>query len=627
MIELNFNGIVKFYGVNKILNKASFDIKSGEKIGLIGRNGTGKTTIFKIIKGIEDYTEGNFSIRKSTTIGYLDQIPDRYNDLKVMDVLNSAFDSINKVKNELTALEQNMSNSLECELEKTMKKYGELQNKYEALGGYDIEEKLSKICIGLKIDEVYKKRDFKSLSGGEKTTVMFAKILLQNPDILLLDEPSNHLDLQSIEWLEEYLKEYNGAVLIISHDRYFLDNVVGKIIELERGEISVYHGNYTYYLEEKERRLQELLERYKNNQKKINEMEEAIKRFRIWGAKRDSEEMYRKAKVLEKRLEKFEKVDKPFEDNRNINVNFDSSRSGNEVIKIKNISKSFGNKKILNKVNLDVFFGESVAILGKNGSGKSTLMKLILNQYNSDSGEIKLGSRVKIGYLEQDVIFDDEEKSVLDTYSRLFNLPHGEARNALAKFLFIKDDVFKKIKNLSGGEKSRLKLCILMNQDINMLLLDEPTNHLDISTREDLEHILLNFKGTILFISHDRYFINKIAKRITELKDSKLINYIGNYDYYKEKKIEEKNNIKEKKVNENKINKNEVKRKENKKINVQYVEKLEKQIKNFEESIEEVNRKIEIHSSDYVMLSELIEEKKQLEKELDIILQKWIAFE
>ncbi|MTI66745.1 MAG: ABC-F type ribosomal protection protein [Firmicutes bacterium] len=630
MIELALNKIEKSFGAEKVLKDISFDVNTSEKVGIVGKNGTGKTTIFKIISGIENYNKGSLSIKKGNTIGYLSQIPEYPKDYKVTNVLHEAFKEEFKISDEMRSLEEKMSNMDGDSLDKAMKKYGALQQKYDHLGGYEIDEKLSKICVGLKIDDKFKNRKFEYLSGGEKTTVELAKILLKNPNILLLDEPSNHLDLESIEWLEDFLSEYEGTVLVISHDRYFLDRVVSKILEVENGKINTFLGNYSYYLKEKERRVLEQLAEFKNQQKKIDDMEEAIKRFRVWGNMRDSEKMFKKAKQMERKLEKMDKLEKPNTEDRKIGLEFSSNkRSGNDVLKIKGLCKSFDENRILKDLDLFVKYQERLAILGKNGSGKSTLLKIILDKYKKDSGEIKIGSRVKIGYLEQSIYFKDEKKSVLETFMREFTIGEGEARNKLARFLFYGDDVFKKIYNLSGGEKSRLKLAMLMYKDINLLILDEPTNHLDIGSREMLEEALNEFNGTIVFISHDRYFINKIAKRIVELRNKKLVNYLGNYEYYKEKKKEEKQEIekiKQQKKEKNKVKNNKKNKTKPKKkgINKWKLKELEEQINEHETLLEKKEQEMKEYARDFEKLNEIHKEKSKIQEKLDSLLDRWV---
>ncbi|EOC99661.1 ribosomal protection-like ABC-F family protein [Caldisalinibacter kiritimatiensis] len=627
MIEFNLNSIQKYYGANKVLDDINFEVNTGEKIGIVGVNGTGKTTIFKIISGREGYDGGILSIKKGSVIGYIDQIPDYPKSYSVMDVLKTAFKELFSIKKEMQNLEEKMSAVKESELEKIMKRYSNLQIKFENNGGYEIEEKLNRICTGLRFSEEFKKRKFDTLSGGEKTTVILGKTLLQSPDVLLLDEPTNHLDIESIEWLESFLQDYKGTVLIISHDRYFLDKVVQKIIEIEGGKAHVYNGNYSYYIEEKERRLLAQMQAYKNQQKKIKAMEEAIKRFRDWGSRADNEDMFKKAKNMEKRIEKMDKIDKPILEKNKIKLDFSTdNRTGKEVIYIQGLKKKFKDKVILEDVDLLVLKKEKVGLLGKNGSGKSTLLKIILKEYSIDEGEIKIGPSIKIGYLEQEVTFEDEEHTVLQAFRHVAPMIEGKARNILAKFLFCGEDVFKKVKTLSGGERTRLKLCQLMHQDINTLILDEPTNHLDIDSKEILEKALLEYDGTIVFVSHDRYFINKIAERIVEIEDKKLVNYKGNYDYYKREKGKQHTFNKQDYRSEKRKKKKKLSDK-NQKIRTHYnkkVSNLEKEIKEVEKLLKAKDNQMLQHATDYDKLQRLHKEKEQIQHKLDSLLEQWV---
>ncbi len=628
MIEISLNKIEKSYGANKVLHNISFDVQKRERIGLIGRNGTGKTTIFKIISGLEDYDSGVLTVRKGASTGYMDQIPDYPDKYKVIDVLNTTFEDVFAIREKLREIESAMSKVSENEVKKIMREYGELQNLFENKGGYEIEVNLNKICSGLKFSEEFKNRKFHTLSGGEKTTVMLGKILLQNADILLLDEPTNHLDIESVEWLEDFLLEYRGTVLIISHDRYFLDKVVDKIVEIEDGNSKVFHGNYSYYIKEKDRMLFEQFEKYKDQQKKIKAMKEAIRRFRDWGIRADNPKMFKKAFSLEKRLEKTEKIDKPNLERPKIGLDFsETHRSGNDVIRVTDLTKSFQDNLILDNLNFYVRYQEKVAVLGKNGTGKTTLIKILIGQDKPDYGDVKIGSRVNIGYLEQEVSFDNQELTVLETYRQNFNMHEGEARNKLAKFLFFGEDVYKKVKNISGGEKVRLELSIMMNQDINLLLLDEPSNHLDTDSREMFEQALQKFIGTVVFISHDRYLINKIAKRIVELRDKKFVNYLGNYDYYKQKKVKE-NLVTIKEIPEIKPQKVRYERdkriqKEKKKVERRILE-IEEEMKKIENQISEKDKEMEKWATDYKKLYNLYKEKCGLRQKLDLLFEEWI---
>lgn len=628
MIQIALKDIEKYYGANKVLENVSFEALSGERIGILGRNGTGKTTIFKIVSGIEDYNQGSLSIRKGANIGYLNQIPEYLESYRSIDVLNEAFKKVFGIKERMVDLEKEMTRISGEELDSIMDKYGQLQVQYENEGGYEIEEKISKICTGLKINEELKERFFSRLSGGEKTRIMLGKILLQNPDILLLDEPTNHLDIGSVEWLEEFLKEYKGTVLIISHDRYFLDAVVDKIVEIETGKCNIYHGNYSYYVKEKERRLYQQLEAYKSQQKKIKSMEEAIKRFKEWGNRGDNEDMFKKAASMQKRIEKIDKVDKPVLKKANMKLDFSTdSRSGKDVIKVRKLAKRFENKVIFEDLNFYVKYAEKVSILGKNGCGKSTLIKILLDEVSADAGEVRIGTGVKIGYLQQEIEFKNKELTILQAFREDYPVSEGQARGILARFLFYADDVFKKVKDLSGGEKVRLKLCKLMHEDINLLMLDEPTNHLDIDSREMLEKALNEFDGTVVFISHDRYFINSITDRIVEFNNKRLINYIGDYNYYKKKKLEVRSDIKQslskKKIPKQKIS--NIKKRKNiiNKENI-IIKDLEQEIEKLENQIKSLDEELINYANDYEKLAEIHNEKCNFQKRLDKLLEEWV---
>ncbi|MBU5675320.1 ABC-F type ribosomal protection protein [Alkaliphilus sp. MSJ-5] len=634
MIEVSLSGVEKYYGVNQVLKDITFQVLQGDRAGIVGRNGTGKTTLFRIISGVEKCDRGVLSIRKGSQIGWLEQISNYPLEFKVIDVLNMAFHKELSIQSAIRELEEKMCFAKDQELDAIMKKYGELQDSFESQGGYNIEEKLSKVCDGLRIDEKFLNMSFKDLSGGEKTAVLLGKILLEEPDILLLDEPTNHLDMDSIEWLESFLLEYKGTVIIISHDRYFLDKVTNKVIEIEGGKANTYLGNYSAYVAEKEKIYLEELKRYENQQKKIKSMEESIKRLKDWANRGDNEKIFKRAFNMEKRLEKMDKVDRPILDNDKMKLDLSiQERSGQDVILVEGLHKKIGEKVLFNDLSFSLKCGEKVALVGKNGSGKSTFIKTVLGENSLDKGKIKIGANVKISYLQQEIYFNNEENTVLETFREEYLCTEGEARNILAKFLFYGEDVFKRVKNLSGGERSRLRLCQLMYKDMNTLILDEPTNHLDIMGREMLEETLLQFDGTMIFISHDRYFINRLANKVVELSNKKLVSYLGNYDYYREKKLSKNKNEESKGQNKKSDKKSDKKSANNlkrnpknmaEKSNTKKLKEIEEQINRYEVLIADKEAEINLNATDFNKLKDLYNDKNNLENHLNQLLDEWI---
>ena len=537
MIQIACNELKKYYGTDLILENVNIEANEGDCIAIAGLNGCGKSTVLKMITGQEKCDGGSIAVRKGAAVGYLEQLPKYDEMMTVNDVLWMAFEKQVAIKAQIEILESEMGKLDETALEKVLLRYSRICEEYESLDGYRTQERLERICSGLKIEEDFLKHKFESLSGGEKTLVGLAKVLLQNPDILILDEPTNHLDLGMLQWLEEYIKAYRGTVLIVSHDRYFLDKTVNQIIEIESGKSELYHGNFSYYSKEKKRRREAQLAEYKEQQKKIKEMERAIRQMRDWAARADNESMFKRAQSMQNRLDRMEKVEKPKTSGKTLLVDFDDDeRSGKDVVYMQDVNKCFGEKELLSDFCMDIYFKEHVGIIGKNGCGKTTLLKILMGKEKADSGVIKIGCSLQIGYLPQQVTFSNEEKTVLDTFREDLSIDEGKARELLAKYLFRNEQVFKKVKNLSGGEKSRLLLAKLMQKEVNFLILDEPTNHLDITARESLEEALLLFQGTILFVSHDRYFINRIATKIVEIEDRRSVTYAGDYDSYQEEK-------------------------------------------------------------------------------------------
>ncbi|MBD7985291.1 ABC-F type ribosomal protection protein [Sporosarcina sp. Sa2YVA2] len=529
--------ISKMLGGNTIFENLSLDIKSGDKLGIVGRNGSGKTTLFKLIAGVEPPDAGQIHYKKGTTIGYLSQIPSFEKTTSGYDVLKSAFAELVTIQQQLAELELKLLDAEDENLERLLLQYGQLQDEFVRRDGYSMDSEIEKVINGLQL-RLFVERDFRDMSGGEQTKVMLGKLLLTQPDLLLLDEPTNHLDLFAVEWLEEFLADYAGTVVIISHDRYFLDHVVKKVADLEEGELHLYIGNYSSFIQEKEERLLREFQDYEEQQKKIKKMKEAIKRLRIWAneANPPNAGLHRQARNMERALERIEKIRKPLLAPKKMGLTFESAqRSGKEVVIIQGARKYFGEKELLSEADLLIYWKDRTAIVGRNGSGKSTILKMLIGQLNPDSGVCKLGSNVKVGFLSQHFEMSDPKERLIDTFREEVNMEEGESRHVLAKFMFYGPDVFKRVGDLSGGERMRLRLAQLMHQDVNLLVLDEPTNHLDIESREVLEDALEDFSGTILAVSHDRYFLNKLFTRTAWLEDGEITMFEGSFDWARTK--------------------------------------------------------------------------------------------
>lgn len=547
MIDISITNIRKNYGFKNVLDGFTLDIKSGEKIGLIGQNGCGKTTLFRLITQEEGLDDGSISIRKGANVRLVSQMPPIVDDeCTVKDILTRDFKDVFDIEMRMKELEEKMSTTSPKELDSILERYGKLQNRFINLDGYNTDFKVKDLCNKFRISETMLNRKFNTLSGGEKTIVNLASIMLSNPDILLLDEPTNNLDINTLEWLEAYLKNYTGTIILCSHDRYFLDKVVSKIVLIERGKSEIFFGNYTYYLEENERRTLAEFEQYKDQQKMIEAMKRKIKQLQEFGklAYPGGESFFKRAASIQKRLDKIELLDKP-ETVKEIPLNFQmTNRSGKQVLMIHNLDLIVADKDLLNQVSFDIVFKDRTCLMGKNGSGKSSLIKYIMHLYENNQSDncVKIGSNVLIGYIPQTITFKDDKATILDIARESYCGSETHLRASLAKFMFNGENVFKRVGTLSGGEKVRLKLFELMQKNVNLLIMDEPTNHIDITTQEVLEEALKEYPGTTLFISHDRYFINKIAKKILYIEDKKIKEYLGNYDDYRD--IRSKNNIK-----------------------------------------------------------------------------------
>ena len=562
MLILDVNKLSKNFGYGQLFEDVSFSLNEGESISIVGPNGCGKSTLLKMIAGIEKVDKGSVNIKKGAKVAYLDQTGSSIDDARcVYDILKDAFVELNIMEQRLNKLNDLMNSNLpEDKYNEAMVKYCDLLERFSMAGGYDIDVNISTVVEGLKIDKNILYQSYNDLSGGEKTLVQLAKALLIKPDLFLLDEPTNHLDIDRIEWLEGYIKSFKGATVIVSHDRYFLDKMSNKILEIDTPEAIIYHTNYSGYLEEKERNFQKAMMDFNAQQLYFKRLQEQINYFADVGMNRNSSTMTKRAAVLQARLdrEKAKALRKPKE-HKKLNVGFEEERkSSKRVIIAENLTVSVPNgKTILDRVDLNICAGERVALLGANGSGKSTFVKAIMGtQELPMEGNVFVGPSVQIGYLPQIINFPNGEQSLLEYFKDEVGVSEQRARQILAGFQFYKEDVNKRVKNLSGGEKIRVKLAELLQQKINTLIFDEPTNHIDIPTKEVLEDAIEDFDGTLIFVSHDRYFINKFADKTIEFKDGHTSTYLGGYDYYKvqkerreaasvttsKKKVKEKNN-------------------------------------------------------------------------------------
>lgn len=539
MIDIGVTGLVKSFDLEKkILDGLTLQIDTGERVGILGRNGAGKTTFFKILTGELDYDSGEVFVAPGKRLGLISQIPVYPPEYTVEDVLRTAFSRMERLKGEMDALAEKMAAGDSSAA--TLKRYGDLSARFEGLGGWDTDTAVSKVANGLTIDDSMRSRLFSELSGGEKTRVNLGRLILEDTDILLLDEPTNHLDLQATVWLEEYISKFRGTVLTISHDRYFLDRTVTRIIEIADGKAAFYSGNYSFYAVEKERRYQERMKQYLKEQAKIRQLEKAADQMHLW-AFMGNDALHKRAFSMEKRIQRMRTTEKPTKA-RKMNAQFASREfRGDEVLQLRGLTKSFGERTLFSDIYLRVEPGERIALLGENGTGKTTLLNMIVGSERPDSGSIRLGPSVVTAYLPQIIRFAHPERSLLDTmlYEKK-GMTAQSARNRLAQYQFQGEDVFKSVSSLSGGELSRLRLCMLMDEQTSFLILDEPTNHLDIAAREWVEEAVEAFDGTLLFVSHDRYFINRFATRIWELSGGTVTDYPMGFTQYQSVKAQEK---------------------------------------------------------------------------------------
>lgn len=533
---LSCNHVKKSFGINTILKDAVFHINEHEKAAIVGINGAGKTTLLRIIMGEEPADEGSIIIGSGVTVGYLAQQQEFEEDKTLYDAMMDVRRDVLNLEVQMRKLEKEMQDKTGEELEQLLTRYANATHAFEQADGYAIRSEVTGVLKGLGFSEDDFPRYVHTFSGGQKTRASLGRLLLTKPDLIILDEPTNHLDMTSIAWLETFLRSYPGSVLIVSHDRYFLNKIVSKVIEIEAGNMTVYKGNYSDYSAKKEQLRAAALKAYMNQQAEIKHQEEVIAKLKSF----NREKSIKRAESREKMLAKTERLEKPMVLNDSMHIEFHPAvQSGNDVMTIRGLAKSFDDLKLFEDVDIDVRRGERLAIIGDNGTGKTTLLKIINEMQSPDRGEIIFGSKVHVGYYDQEQQLLDEDKTLFEELSDAFpQLTNTEIRNLLAAFLFTDDDVFKMIRDLSGGERGRVSLAKLMLSDANFLILDEPTNHLDIVSKEILENALNHYTGTVLFVSHDRYFINQTATRILALHDRQFVNFIGNYDYYVEKKDE-----------------------------------------------------------------------------------------
>ena len=616
MIDISVSNLVKEFEVGtKILDGLTFQVDSGERVGLLGPNGCGKTTLLRILTGEVSCDEGEVVIAPGKRLGLISQIPVYPAGYTVENVLDTAFAPLREMEREMEELAQRMGADSDSAL---LSRYDKLSAAFQAGGGYDTDTNKNKVCNGLSISREMREQLFDHLSGGEKTRVNLGRLILEDTDILLLDEPTNHLDLRATEWLEEDLEKFTGTVLAVSHDRYFLDKVVDRVIEIQNGKAEFYSGNYSFYAVEKERRYEEKLKQYEKEQAKIEQLEKAAEQMRVW-AYSGMDKTFKRVKSMEKRIERMRVTDRPRKERR-MEARFGEREfRGDEVLSIKGLKKSFGDRTLFSDVNLEVEGGERIALLGDNGTGKSTLIKLIMGEEGAGEGRIRLGPTVKIGYLPQIIHFSHPERNLVDTMIYDLDCTAQTARNRLASFKFRGEDVFKPVSALSGGEPSRLRLCMLMDAQINLLILDEPTNHLDIQSREWIEEAVEEYEGNLLFVSHDRYFIDRFATRVWMLEDGHITDFKGNYQEYLTARQRAQNagrviapaaqEIKEPK-------KEKPKRPGGTKNLEKEVAAAERAVGKAEEQMYELTQQIEEAASDYLKLQELYEQREALEEEI-----------
>ena len=615
MVDIQVTNLTKFFVIGEnLLQDLSFEIQEGERVAILGRNGCGKTTLFKILTGQMDFDGGEVYVNPNKRLGLISQIPHFPTGYTVEDVLRSAFSEVLRCREKMLALEEAMARGASDE---QLHAYDDLLGRFQAGGGYEMDVDVDKVCNGLAIPAQQRSQAFDSLSGGEKTRVNLARLLLEKTDILLLDEPTNHLDLSSVDWLESYIKSFKGTVLTISHDRYFLDQVAQRVIEIVDGHAEFYSGNYSFYMDEKQARFDLQMKQYEQEQAKLKQLGYTVERMKGWGI--NNRTLYRRAMSIQHRMERIKKTERP-KTEKTMKASFGEKEfSGDVVFQMKNVSKSFSGRTLFSDVNLKVEGGERIALLGDNGTGKSTFIKCLLGQEDCQ-GKIQFGPTIKAGYLPQIIHFEHPERTLYDTMLYEKNCTPQTARDRLGQFLFQGEDVFKTVGNLSGGEQSRLRLCMLMDEKINLLILDEPTNHLDIASREWVEAAIEEFEGTLLFVSHDRYFIEKFAERIWVLEQGQIRDFRCGYQKYRS--ILEHEAVKPSAA----APKPKKERpKSGMKDSEKLIRRLEREIEKQEQAVAEYDAKINAASADYQELTRLLGEKEEAETLLMELMEQWEA--
>ena len=621
MTDISVYNLVKSFEIgSNVLDGLSFTVTEGERVAILGKNGAGKTCLFRILTGELDYDEGSVTIAPGKRIGLISQIPVYPEGWTTEDVLRTAQRALEKAEKRMREIEAQLENSTESEL--LLKEYDRLQSEFERLGGYEADAERNRVANGLEITEDMRSRLFDNLSGGEKTRVNLARLILEDTDILLLDEPTNHLDLQATEWLEEYISHFKGTVLAISHDRYFLDKVAQRCIEITDGKAEFYSGNYSFFTEERQRRYNEKMKQYEKDAAKIAQLQKAADQMHLW-AFMGNDKLHKRAFSMEKRIAKLKQTERPSAQKK-LSVKFkEASFTGDEAVVMADVSKRFGTKQLFSGLDLEIVGGESVAICGKNGTGKTSLVRIMTGEITADSGYTYLGPQVRCAYLPQIVSFSDDSRSALDTMLYDCRCTPQEARDRLAAFGFRGESVMTPVGVLSGGERSRLKLCMLMGSDINLLILDEPTNHLDIASREWMEDALSGYEQTLVFVSHDRYFIDKFATRILYFnEDGTVTDYRGGYrDFsaWRERQRMFAEAVRAKDAKEKKPVRNAERTADASKSSA----KIEREIEKLESQIARLNKEAETASSDYLRLMELDAAREELEEKLMPLYERW----